>query len=580
MFNRANRQTRSFSDYANAVAGGLKNGSGTIGSARTTLLNKADEIDAGPLHVDDNWVVMIDQAIMSAEQAAALLKQAQADQATVNEMLLAVGDADDETAAAAQAAGKDFGYVMPDMNLLGGLPPPPANEVPNPRWPDGLIQQDIIRKNDMAMSVREETVKYTEDDQVVTTLIMQDGSKHVIHEWGDDIPHVSDAYYDKDGNFISSTMSFTNPFNNSKVTEIQWGDGTVLTMSQAPDGTVTGGVTTADGRDAPVPPEFFSHPALTTVQGRADPAGQTSRERSRYSDAQRGTGGERRQGRPLRRPSGGCRHGALGRGHRGHSPRCVRRHVVWREVKSIAAAICGLIFCAGIGTLCAAWAVVTLLRGEFLTTTTVLGFAVMLFGFAVWLSRMRWGNLTAAGEFDATGTTVRPDRAGDLLIRIAMISGVLAMSLFAVLWPLGKLDIPVPHSMRYYLPVMSTIGALAGAPVLWRAMRRGSMSYLRLTPDGFEFAEGRSPAQGQWGEVEDVSYRPPEGPEPKANSIVFVMSDGKTPTLVVSSYTPEGRAVRKMVRFYWKHPENRDELTDGRAIERLRAEDFERRRQS
>jgi len=32
-----------------------------------------------------------------------------------------------------------------------------------------------------------------------------------------------------------------------------------------------------------------------------------------------------------------------------------------------------------------------------------------------------------------------------------------------------------------------------------------------------------------------------------------------------------------MVRFYWKHPESRDELTDGRVIERLRDEDFGRR---
>jgi hypothetical protein len=32
-----------------------------------------------------------------------------------------------------------------------------------------------------------------------------------------------------------------------------------------------------------------------------------------------------------------------------------------------------------------------------------------------------------------------------------------------------------------------------------------------------------------------------------------------------------------MVHFYWKHPENRNELTDGRALERLRNLDFGRR---
>jgi hypothetical protein len=27
--------------------------------------------------------------------------------------------------------------------------------------------------------------------------------------------------------------------------------------------------------------------------------------------------------------------------------------------------------------------------------------------------------------------------------------------------------------------------------------------------------------------------------------------------------------LRELIRFYWKHPESRDELTDGRAVERL-----------
>ena len=30
-----------------------------------------------------------------------------------------------------------------------------------------------------------------------------------------------------------------------------------------------------------------------------------------------------------------------------------------------------------------------------------------------------------------------------------------------------------------------------------------------------------------------------------------------------------------MIRHYWKHPENRAELTDGRALERLRNEQFD-----
>jgi hypothetical protein len=267
MFNRAHRETSKFSDYANAVAAAFQKGSGTIGSVRNTLLNKADEIDAGPMHVSDNWVVLIDQATMSAERAAELQKQAEAEQVTVNQMLLEVGDADDDIAAAVQSAAKDFGFVTPDGNLLGGLPPPPGNEVVNPRWPDGLIQQDIERQQDMAMSVREQTVVHTSDGQIVTTLTMQDGSKHVIREWGHLAPAASDSYYDRNGKLISHTFSQTNPMNGVKTTEIEWGDGTILTMTQTPDGKVSGGVKMPDGRHGILPDEFFTHPELTTVQG-------------------------------------------------------------------------------------------------------------------------------------------------------------------------------------------------------------------------------------------------------------------------------------------------------------------------
>lgn len=35
------------------------------------------------------------------------------------------------------------------------------------------------------------------------------------------------------------------------------------------------------------------------------------------------------------------------------------------------------------------------------------------------------------------------------------------------------------------------------------------------------------------------------------------------------SYTPKGTALIELVRFYWRHPEQRTELADGRALERL-----------
>ena len=47
----------------------------------------------------------------------------------------------------------------------------------------GLMQQATVRGEEMATTVRETTSRYNEDGHYEKTLIMQDGSKHVITEY-------------------------------------------------------------------------------------------------------------------------------------------------------------------------------------------------------------------------------------------------------------------------------------------------------------------------------------------------------------------------------------------------------------
>lgn len=110
MFRRATDTTSQFSHYTEGVAAALSKGAGTIGGARTALLNHADEVDRGELSVSDMWVVLIKQARVSAEKAASLQAQAKAEQAEINRFLVALGDADSGTAAQVQAAAKHFGF--------------------------------------------------------------------------------------------------------------------------------------------------------------------------------------------------------------------------------------------------------------------------------------------------------------------------------------------------------------------------------------------------------------------------------------------------------------------------------------
>ena len=187
-------------------------GAGTIGGARTALLNHADEVDRGELSVSDMWVVLIKPARVSAEKAASLQAQAKAEQAEINRLLVALGDADSGTAAQVQAAAKNFGFALPGPNDPRNLDPnsgfaQPADQVPNPMTLNGLIQQGVVRDNDMAQTVRESKEWVTEDGQVRKTLTMMDGSRHEIYEWNEFLPCVEDTYYDKNGKEVSSTFS-------------------------------------------------------------------------------------------------------------------------------------------------------------------------------------------------------------------------------------------------------------------------------------------------------------------------------------------------------------------------------------
>jgi hypothetical protein len=113
MFERAHKDTTEVSEYADAVAGALSGAAGSIGSARIALLDKAIDIECGELHVTNQWVVLIEPVMMSTEKAAELQALAEGKQKIINQLLVALGQADNDTASEVQDAAKKFGYVSP-----------------------------------------------------------------------------------------------------------------------------------------------------------------------------------------------------------------------------------------------------------------------------------------------------------------------------------------------------------------------------------------------------------------------------------------------------------------------------------
>lgn len=277
MFIRAERDALTFSGYANAVAAALSGGAESIGSARRALLAKADEVDAGPLNVTDQWVVLVDPAFMSAEELARLQALALEEQGSINRMLIAVGDADDATANAVVAAGHDHGYIEPGLATdLGGLLLPvsqrPPDQVPDPTTSIGVVGQEAIRSADEQMSVREvieSTNKYGEETK---TVIKQDGSMAVTTRMDPfDWPSKQNFYqieeFDKDGELVATTSSWRSAGTGTDYTSITYANQSNLLMSRDSSGHRSATFTPPVGQPSAVPVALIDSISTSTTAG-------------------------------------------------------------------------------------------------------------------------------------------------------------------------------------------------------------------------------------------------------------------------------------------------------------------------
>jgi hypothetical protein len=228
------------------------------------------------------------------------------------------------------------------------------------------------------------------------------------------------------------------------------------------------------------------------------------------------------------------------------------------------------IFFGPFGVFCLVWAFIFVGRAQYMETVVALGSAVFSLGLVAMVATVASRKVTPRVTYDDAGVMVRPDHKVDGFLMASSFGGFLAMTTYAVLTPLGMLDIPVPRNDERYFVIVCAAGALVGVfSVRQMIMRRGT-SYLRLTVDGVETGNTVTSAQRSWDEVTDVADRPRKGRKSTGTTYITT-ADGHTRVLPSDWYTPGGHALREFVRFYWRHPEHRTELADGRAVERLTA---------
>jgi hypothetical protein len=237
---------------------------------------------------------------------------------------------------------------------------------------------------------------------------------------------------------------------------------------------------------------------------------------------------------------------------------------------SIAVAFLSFVF-APFGVFCIAWTFMFLSRREYLSAVVAAGFAFLTLGVVSMLMIVASRKVKPRVHREDDGVTVRPDRRVDNLLMASTFGGFLAMACYAIFAPLDMIAIRVPRNDERYFVFACAAAVLVGVFSLAQLIRRRGTSYVRMTVDRIETGNTISSATWSWDEVTDVADRTSGGRQPTGTTYIKT-ADGRTRTLPSDWYTPGGHALREWVRFYWKHPENRDELTDGRGQRRLETE--------
>lgn len=217
---------------------------------------------------------------------------------------------------------------------------------------------------------------------------------------------------------------------------------------------------------------------------------------------------------------------------------------------------------------CGRWAYEAALQPSPVTVIVALGISLF------WLFSIRMmatsTSVTPRGKYTEKGTLIQPDIRIDRNLNRLVITGTLATGVCAAAWPLGALYVPlIPPELSYVVPLIASAVGVVCLWMWWKSSTQGGLSLLMLTPEGFKFPTIGSMREGRWEDIASIEDKLPDE-EKFWNPMVITMDGGSTVLFEAPGiYTDRGTALVELVRFYWQHPEQRVELTDGRALKRL-----------
>ncbi|NNH73966.1 hypothetical protein HLB23_29630 [Nocardia uniformis] len=177
---------------------------------------------------------------------------------------------------------------------------------------------------------------------------------------------------------------------------------------------------------------------------------------------------------------------------------------------------------------------------------------------------------------NADGRTVINAALGMRLSQyIFTISTVIGGSIFCLgLWS-NTLDLPLSGGQRVFFPLVILIAVIFSLVDTVRIVVQAPIGNLVLAPDSLSFKQtfkGKSTVA--WRDIVDVAIASHKSSKDRCDVLVtFRTDESVTRTVSLDAHWPSigGAATYWLVRFYFTHPELREELSDHRAIDRIRS---------
>lgn len=233
----------------------------------------------------------------------------------------------------------------------------------------------------------------------------------------------------------------------------------------------------------------------------------------------------------------------------------------------------GLLMFGVMGLCCIILLLGSLQEGDAVSAVIAAGFAVTVWSVLFGCTFGVVGSKRLRGVSTEAGTTLRSAPAAMRSFGIAGLSLTLT-AVFYLVCAQDRDDLLFmdPENPRDAIWTMAILLFITVIGLGWYLVK-GRTPLVRLGPHSVTYVDGTSSRTESWDGITDV-----DDTSPNRNSRHPIYLACKNDRAIVienaSFYAPSGAALYWMVRHYWLHPENRMELTDGRALERLRTEDF------